>query len=90
MKSRKKSSNGEPSGTTGRMPSATSGITVVVVMLTTAGLRRSESSEKLSGTKRGPGSTLSGSGPASRRLLTRSRPGEAGGDDERQQAPRSG
>ena len=62
MKSRKKSSNGDPGGSTGRMPSLTSGTLVVVVMLTTAGLSRSASSAKLSGTKRGPGSTFSGSG----------------------------
>ena len=62
MKSRKKSSKGEPGGITGRIPSSTSATVVVVVMLTTAGLSRSESSAKLSGTKRGPGSTVSGAG----------------------------
>ena len=62
MKSRKKSSNGEPGGSTGRMPSSMSATVVVVVTLTTAGLSRSESSAKLSGTKRGPGSTSIGSG----------------------------
>ena len=49
------------------MPSSTSGTIVVVVMLTTAGLSRSASSEKLSGTKRGPGSTVSGAALAAAR-----------------------
>ena len=43
------------------MPSSTSATLVVVVMFTTAGLSRSARSAKLSGTKRGPGSTCSGS-----------------------------